>query len=100
MLSENKSPRKQRFVYILLAIFLGFVSGHHFYSGHVKKAVFEIMISILPFFFIFYYAFQKNLKAVIIAAVTALLIHIILSITHILDIARNKTDVYGRPFEE
>jgi TM2 domain-containing membrane protein YozV len=40
-------PPKQRLVYILLALFLGFLGVHNFYAGYTGRAVAQLLISLL-----------------------------------------------------
>lgn len=40
-------PRKQKVVYVLLAIFLGGLGIHNFYAGYTKTAVIQLCISVL-----------------------------------------------------
>jgi TM2 domain-containing membrane protein YozV len=39
--------RKNRVVFVLLAIFFGALGVHNFYAGYVKKAVIQLCITIL-----------------------------------------------------
>jgi TM2 domain-containing membrane protein YozV len=43
-------PRKERVVFVLLAIFLGAFGGHNFYAGYVKKAIIQLCITVLTCF--------------------------------------------------
>lgn len=41
------TPPKSRMVYILLAIFLGSLGIHNFYAGYIKKAVIQLILTLL-----------------------------------------------------
>lgn len=41
------TPPKSRMVYILLAIFLGSLGIHNFYAGYIKKAVMQLILTLL-----------------------------------------------------
>jgi len=43
-------PRKNRVVFVLLAIFLGAFGAHNFYAGYIKKAVIQLCITVLTCF--------------------------------------------------
>jgi TM2 domain-containing membrane protein YozV len=44
-------PRRSRLTYILLGIFLGAFGGHNFYAGYTTRAVIQLLITLLTFFF-------------------------------------------------
>ena len=39
-------PRKNRVVFVLLAVFLGALGAHNFYAGYTKKAVIQLCITV------------------------------------------------------
>jgi TM2 domain-containing membrane protein YozV len=39
-------PRKNRVVFVLLAVFLGAVGAHNFYAGYTRKAVIQLCITV------------------------------------------------------
>ncbi|MBR2438724.1 MAG: TM2 domain-containing protein [Lentisphaeria bacterium] len=45
--SENILLQKNRLVYILLGIFLGCWGVHNFYAGYIKRAVIQLLLSVL-----------------------------------------------------
>ena len=45
--AENIYLQKNRLVYILLGIFLGYLGVHNFYAGYVKRAVIQLLLSVL-----------------------------------------------------
>lgn len=70
--------QKSRFIYILLAIFLGSLGIHNFYAGRMGSAVAQLLISLL--------------SCGILSPITW--------IWAIIDIITVKTDGEGRPFTE
>jgi TM2 domain-containing membrane protein YozV len=44
-------PRRSRLTYILLGILLGAFGGHNFYAGYTKRAVIQLLLTILTCFF-------------------------------------------------
>lgn len=46
----DDSIRRFRWVYVLLAIFLGMMGIHNFYAGYVKRGVAQMILSILGVF--------------------------------------------------
>lgn len=42
-------PPKSRLAYILLAFFLGGFGVHNFYAGYTKKAVWQLLLTLLLF---------------------------------------------------
>ena len=45
--ASGYDPRKNRVVFVLLAVFLGAVGAHNFYAGYTRKAVIQLCITIL-----------------------------------------------------
>jgi len=43
--------RRSRLTYILLGILLGAFGGHNFYAGYTKRAVIQLLLTILTCFF-------------------------------------------------
>ena len=43
-------PRRSRMTYILLGIFLGAFGGHNFYAGYIKRAIAQLLITVLTCF--------------------------------------------------
>lgn len=43
-------PRRSRLTFILLGILLGAFGGHNFYAGYTKRAVIQLLITVLTFF--------------------------------------------------
>jgi TM2 domain-containing membrane protein YozV len=50
-LRSDYLPRKNRVVFVLLAVFLGAFGGHNFYAGYVKRAVIQLCITVFTCFF-------------------------------------------------
>jgi hypothetical protein len=44
-------PRRSRLTYILLGVLLGAFGGHNFYAGYTKRAVIQLLITLLSCFF-------------------------------------------------
>lgn len=44
-------PRRSRLTYILLGLFLGAFGGHNFYAGYIKRAVLQLLLTVLTCFF-------------------------------------------------
>ncbi len=44
-------PRRSRLTYILLGVLLGAFGGHNFYAGYTKRAVIQLLLTILSCFF-------------------------------------------------
>jgi TM2 domain-containing membrane protein YozV len=44
-------PRRSRLTYILLGVLLGAFGGHNFYAGYTKKAVIQLLLTLLSCFF-------------------------------------------------
>jgi len=44
-------PRRSRLTYILLGVLLGAFGGHNFYAGYTKRAVMQLLITVLSCFF-------------------------------------------------
>jgi len=44
-------PRRSRLTFILLGILLGAFGGHNFYAGYTKKAVIQLLLTVLSCFF-------------------------------------------------
>jgi hypothetical protein len=44
-------PRRSRLTYILLGVLLGAFGGHNFYAGYVKRAVMQLLLTVLSCFF-------------------------------------------------
>jgi TM2 domain-containing membrane protein YozV len=44
------SNRKSRAAYVLLALFVGGLGIHNFYSGHIMSGLFKILLSFFGFF--------------------------------------------------
>lgn len=45
--SSNNYLQKNRLVYILLGVFLGCWGVHNFYAGYIKRAVTQLLLSVL-----------------------------------------------------
>ncbi len=45
--SVPRSPTKDRVVYVLLGIFLGYFGIHNFYAGYIARAVSQLLITLL-----------------------------------------------------
>ncbi|WP_051979014.1 NINE protein [Edaphobacter aggregans] len=45
------TPRRSRLTYIMLGVFLGAFGGHNFYAGYVKRAVMQLLLTLLSCFF-------------------------------------------------
>ena len=43
----NNSSAKDRVAYVLLAVFLGGIGIHNFYAGFTKRAIIQLLVSIL-----------------------------------------------------
>jgi TM2 domain-containing membrane protein YozV len=43
--------RRSRLTYILLGVFLGAFGGHNFYAGYIKRAVAQLLLTVLSCFF-------------------------------------------------
>ena len=43
-------PRRSRLTYILLGVFLGAFGGHNFYAGYIKRAIAQLLITVLTCF--------------------------------------------------
>jgi len=44
-------PRRSRLTFILLGVLLGAFGGHNFYAGYTKKAVIQLLLTLLSCFF-------------------------------------------------
>jgi TM2 domain-containing membrane protein YozV len=44
-------PRRSRLTYILLGVLLGAFGGHNFYAGYIKRAVAQLLLTVLSCFF-------------------------------------------------
>lgn len=44
-------PRRSRLTFILLGVFLGAFGGHNFYAGYTKRAVMQLLLTVLTCFF-------------------------------------------------
>jgi TM2 domain-containing membrane protein YozV len=44
-------PRRSRLTFILLGVLLGAFGGHNFYAGYTKKAVIQLLLTVLSCFF-------------------------------------------------
>ena len=42
--------RRSRLTYILLGVLLGAFGGHNFYAGYIKRAVAQLLLTLLTFF--------------------------------------------------
>ena len=52
LLGQNQNPPKQRVIFILLGIFLGFFGIHNFYAGRTGKGVAQLLITVLSLSFL------------------------------------------------
>jgi TM2 domain-containing membrane protein YozV len=43
--------RRSRLTYILLGVLLGAFGGHNFYAGYTKRAVIQLLVTVLSCFF-------------------------------------------------
>jgi TM2 domain-containing membrane protein YozV len=43
-------PRRSRMTYILLGVLLGAFGGHNFYAGYTKRAVIQLLLTVLTCF--------------------------------------------------
>jgi TM2 domain-containing membrane protein YozV len=43
--------RRSRLTYILLGVLLGMFGGHNFYAGYTKRAVVQLLLTVLSCFF-------------------------------------------------
>jgi TM2 domain-containing membrane protein YozV len=50
MNTHGYSNQKSRLIYVLLALFLGYLGIHNFYSGHILSGVFKLLLSFLSIF--------------------------------------------------
>jgi len=48
--THGYSNQKSRIIYVLLALFLGNLGIHNFYSGHILSGVFKLLLSFLSIF--------------------------------------------------
>jgi hypothetical protein len=44
-------PRRSRLTFILLGVLLGAFGGHNFYAGYTKRAVMQLLLTVLSCFF-------------------------------------------------
>ena len=82
---------KSRLVYILLALFLGYLGVHNFYAGYTKKAVIQLLISL------FSYALSIITLGLLIPV--SMVISLGVFVWVIIDICTVTTDAKGVPFQ-